>query len=109
MYDRGVSIPVTDLSAALADRPWGYLVTVGPDLRAHVVAVSVRLEDGSLWLTAGRTTRANAAERPEVTIVFPPVEPGGMSLVVDASAAVHDERVELVPGGAVLHRAAPPA
>lgn len=103
-----IVVDIHDLAGALTGRPWGYLLTVGPDLRAHAVAVPTMLDDGLLMMTAGRRTAQNAAERPEVTLVFPPPETGGMSLIVDGTAAVDDGRVVVTPVGAVLHRAALP-
>ena len=106
-----MSIPVAldDLAETLAGYPWGYLVTVGPDLRAHVLAVPSTYMDGEFVLETGRSSRANAAERPEVTLVFPSPEPGAFSLVVDGNAVVHDGHVEVVPSHAILHRPAIPA
>lgn len=106
-----MSIPVAlaDLAATVADRPWGYLVTVGPDLRAHLLAVPTDLRDGVFHADGGRATRANVAERPEVTLVFPPVEPGGYTLIVDGSAVVRADEVAVVPSKGILHRPAIPA
>jgi hypothetical protein len=54
----------------------------------------------------GNTTGANASARPLVSLVWPPSEPGGHSLIVDATAttAGDDGRVILEPTRAVLHR-----
>ena len=93
-----MSIPVSlaDLAAAVAAYPWGYLVTVSDDLRA-----------GVLYSDGGRSTRANIAARPEVTMVFPHPTPGEYTLIVDGSARVTDAgTVEFVPSSAILHRPA---
>ncbi|MFZ9629546.1 MAG: pyridoxamine 5'-phosphate oxidase family protein [Ilumatobacteraceae bacterium] len=102
-----VIVDIADLGSALADRPWGYLLTVGPDLRVHVLAVDTVFVDGAFRLATGRGSRVNAVERPEVTLVFAPVEPGGMSLIVDGAAELADDHVLVRPSKAVLHRAAP--
>lgn len=102
-----VIVDVAELGAALADRPWGYLLTVGPDLRVHALAVDTAYDGSCFRLTTGRGSRANAAERPEVTLVFAPTSPGGMSLIVDGTAEVADDHVVVTPSTAVLHRAAP--
>ncbi|MCB0981902.1 MAG: hypothetical protein KDB17_14760, partial [Ilumatobacter sp.] len=59
-------------------------------------------------LETGRSSRANAAERPEVTLVFPSPEPGAFSLVVDGNAEVRDAHVAVRPTHAILHRPALP-
>ncbi len=105
-----MSIPVTlaDLPDALGGFPWGYLVTVSDDLRAHSLAVPTDWRAGALHMQAGRGTRANATVRPQVTLVFPSPEPGAFSLIVDGTATVHDDGVTVSPSSAVLHRPAIP-
>lgn len=105
---------LSELEAALAAYPWGYLVTVGDDLRAHLLAVPTDYCDGALQAAAGRSTRANVRARPEITMVFPHPLPGEYSLVLDGLATVvaapDGERVSFAPSHAVLHRPAiPPA
>ena len=92
---------------------WCYLLTVSDEERAHLVALRPTIsgdgEDRRLRFDAGggRACR-NAAARPAVTLVFPPVEQGdGYSLVVDGHAAVEGSHVEVRPTSAVLHRPAP--
>jgi len=103
-----VSIPValSDLATALADYPWGYLVTVSPDHRAHSLAVPTDFRDGVLHAIGGRSTNANGAARPAVTMVFPHPEPGKYSLIVDGDLEVLDAEVVLHPTSAILHRPA---
>ena len=101
-----IPVAVADLPATLAGYPWGYIVTVGPALQAHVLAVPTEYRDGSFHLEGGRSTRANASERPEVTMVFPSPAAGEYSLVVDGTATVHDDRILVRPEHAVLHRPA---
>jgi hypothetical protein len=101
-----VAVALVDLAAALADRPWGYLLTVADDDRPRVRAVPTQLVDGRLRCATGDGARSNVTVRPNVTIVFPPVEAGGMSLIVDGDAEVVDGGVALTPTSAVLHRAA---
>ena len=103
-----MSIPVTlaELPTTLAQYPWGYLVTVGPSLRAHSLAVPTQWGDGALHANVGRSTRANVAEHPEITMVFPHPQPGEYSLIVDGIAAADDESLVFTPTSAVLHRPA---
>lgn len=106
--DGGMSIVVelAELPSVLDDHPWGYLVTVGPDLRPHVLAVPTHFADGSFHMDGGRATRVNGATHPEVTMVFPSARPHGYSLVIDGNVTVHDASIEVRPAKAVLHRPA---
>jgi hypothetical protein len=91
------------LSAALTDYPFGYLITVDEDYRVHTVTVEPTLRElpqgpegpegtagpGAILdvgLIGGRT-RNNLAHRSDVTLLWPPPEPGGYSLIVDGYAA----------------------
>lgn len=98
------------LAAALADFPFAYLITVDDDYRAHTVTVEPDLRDGVLdvGLIGGRTCK-NLANRSEVTLLWPPREPSGYSLIVDGRAAVakvgeDTVRLEVLPTRALLHR-----
>ncbi|MGE2817066.1 pyridoxamine 5'-phosphate oxidase family protein [Mycobacterium heidelbergense] len=101
------------LAAALPDYPFAYLITVGDDYRAHTVTVEPQLRDGAVLdvgLIGGRT-RENLAQRSDVTLLWPPTEPGGYSLIVDGTAEVSDGgdeavRLDVVPTRALLHREA---
>lgn len=98
------------LADALADYPYAYLITVDDDYRAHTVTVEPQLREATLdvGLIGGRT-RNNLAQRADVTLLWPPAEPGGYSLIVDGSAEVTDAEAEtarltVVPTRALLHR-----
>ncbi len=100
------------LAAALPDYPFAYLITVDDDYRAHTVTVEPQLRETTIdvGLIGGRT-RQNLARRRDVTLLWPPREPGGYSLIVDGKAEVTasaDETVHLgvVPTRALLHREA---
>lgn len=106
------------LAAALNNYRFAYLVTVDDEYRVHTVTVEPELRDGILGvgLIRGRT-RSNVENRSGVTLLWPPREPGGYSLIVDGQAQVaeagdrDDDTVELgvVPTRALLHRNADPA
>lgn len=86
-----------------------YLLTVSPGGRPHAVAVAAEVTDEGLRTTAGRTTAANAARSPLVSVVWPPDEAGGYSLIVDGEARVEaDGALAIRATGAVLHRPGPP-
>ncbi len=104
-----MSIPVElpDLARAIADYDYAYVLTVGGDQRAHIVATHPVWDGNELVVTLGRGSTANAAARPSISLCYPPVEAGGYSLIIDGTAAVGDDRVvRFAPTGAVLHRQA---
>jgi len=102
-----VKVDLDKLADALADFSFGYLITVGDDFRAHTVAVEPVLTDGSFDVgQMGSGTRRNAGEHPDVTVVWPPTEPGGYTLIVDGRAEVSDGGLTVTPTRAVLHRRA---
>ncbi len=103
-----MSIPVAlpELGETLAAYPWGYLVTVGDDMRAHSLAVPTNYEGGSLRAAGGRTARRNIVHHPDVTMVFPHPSAGEYSLIVDGTASEDGDDVVVVPSNAVLHRPA---
>ena len=86
-----------------------YLLTVTGDQRSHAVSVHVTWDDegeeAGLVAETGRGTAANAAARSTVTLLWPPYEPDGYSLIVDGAAETGD-RVTVRPQKAVLHRSA---
>jgi hypothetical protein len=114
------------LAAALPDYPFAYLITVDDNYRAHTVTVEPELRDlpdgpagpegpGAILdvgLIGGRT-RENLAHRNDVTLLWPPPEPGGYSLIVDGRAEATESdaqtvRLGVVPTRALLHREADP-
>lgn len=104
-----VKVDLGQLAEALADFAFAYVITVGDDYRAHTVAVDPVFSDGVLDLgPVGRSTRRNAESHPDVTLVWPPREPGGYTLIVDGTAEPTDAELRVVPTGAVLHRSATP-
>ena len=117
-------VDVKRLAAALTDYPFAYLITVDDGYRVHTVTVEPQLRefpDGpqghearlDVGLIGGRT-RKNLADRPDVTLLWPPSKPGGYSLIVDGTAELSDPedsadetaRLLVVPTRALLHREA---
>lgn len=102
-----MKVDLGELGQHLQRHPFAYLLTVGEDLRAHAVSVTPTLEEGGLLVTGlGRRTSGNLAAHPDVSLVWPPYEPGGYSLIVDGRATVIDETARVEPSHAVLHRPA---
>lgn len=65
------------------------------------------LADGALVIgPVGNATRRNASSHAQVTLVWPPRDPGGYTLIVDGVAKVADDALTVEPTGAVLHRPA---
>ena len=81
-----------------------YLLTVSDDGRPHATAVTVTWDGAALVAVVGRRSAANAKDRPEVSLLWPPVDAEGFSLIIDGAAEVDGERVSVRPAAAVLHR-----
>lgn len=105
-----MSIPVelNNLADAVARYRFAYLLTSSESGAPRAVAVTPVLEDGILGLRGlGRRTQANAKARPEVGLVWPPESADDYSLIVDGTATVADDAMQIRPTRAVLHRPAP--
>jgi hypothetical protein len=89
-----------------------FLLTVSDDARPHSVSVAVAWQGDALVMNPGKRTRANVAARALVSLLWPPIEAGGYSLIVDAEGSVRGDgeaaRVLARPTRAVLHRPATP-
>lgn len=104
-----VKVDIDRLADTLADFTFAYLVTVGDDDRAHATAVEPVLTDGVVDVgEIGRHTRANTTEHRDVTLIWPPREPGGYTLIVDGTCRPGDGTLRIVPTRGVLHRKATP-
>jgi hypothetical protein len=101
-----IAVGLDELEQALADRPWGYVITISDRQQTRLLAVPTRLVDGVLLVEAGGGTAASAAARPDVTMVFPPASGTEYSLIVDGRADVGDGTIRITPTNAVLHRPA---
>ena len=105
-----MSIPVDleSLREELAghERP-AYLVTAGDEGSPHLVSTFLTWVDGAFETECGASTARNLAVRAEVSVVVPPNEPDGYSLIFDATGEVVEgetRMVRLTPSKAVLHR-----
>jgi hypothetical protein len=106
------------LADALTGYHYAYLVTVDDSYRVHTVDVEPELREQviAVGLIGGRTRR-NVENRSAVTLLWPPGEPGGYSLIVDGLAQLIDAPdsdddtavLRVVPTRALLHRKADPA
>jgi hypothetical protein len=102
------------IEKVIAERGAGaYVLTVTGDGRPHAVYLDVACEGGRLVAAGvGATTAANAAARPNVSLLFPVSAAADYTLFVDGPATVEtrgDERcVVVTPTRAVYHRPGPP-
>ncbi|MGQ0463689.1 MAG: pyridoxamine 5'-phosphate oxidase family protein [Sporichthyaceae bacterium] len=102
-----IAVSLPELGATLGKFPFVYLLSVG-DNRPHILALPARVVDGVVVLPAvggGSSRRIEANEL--VTLLAPPYEEGGYSLIVDGTARLLEDGVEVAPTWAVLHRPAP--
>src|SRR4030095_12359703 len=76
-----------------------YLITVGDDAHPHAVAVDVTWERDTLALKVGKRSARNSSAHPQVSLLWPPNEPGGYTLIVDGTAAftTSDDRIVVTP------------
>jgi hypothetical protein len=87
-----------------------YLLTVTCEGRPHAVATNAAWRERELVARVGRRTAENAAQRPDVSLLWPPEEAGGYSLIVDGHARLEGEGdgalAVITPVRGVLHRPA---
>lgn len=99
-----ILVDLSALAEAVAKHPTAYLLVAG-DERPHVGEVRVEVRDDLLVVVApGRTACRVVPDRPAVTVLLPPAETDGYSLVVDGRAVVVDGEIHVTPNHAVLHR-----
>lgn len=110
-----IKVPLDELPTAMAARGAGYLLTTPSDDdrgRPHVMHVRFEpTEDGAdggprFRTSIGRSATRNIGAQPAVTLLFPPDDEGGYSLIVDAAAVVEAGEAVVTPVDAVLHRPA---
>lgn len=102
-----VLVDLADLPKTLADFERGFLLTSKGGLVKAVSARAVVAEGDLVVACPGRGSVANVGANPSVTLLFPPPGGGGMTLLVDGTAAVEGEDVRVTPTGAVLHKPVP--
>ncbi|CAN5470656.1 hypothetical protein BH11ACT7_BH11ACT7_06410 [soil metagenome] len=104
-----VKVDLDRLADTLAGFASAYLITVSDDYQARAVAVAPVLRDGVLDVgTVGGGTRRNLAARDGVTLLWPPRESGGYTLIVDGRVLPSSDEapLQVAPSHAVLHRPA---
>lgn len=90
-----------------------YVLTVRENATPHIAHLDMRLDGDVLRCGASRSAAANVVSRPNISVLWPPYEPGGYSMIVDVEARTVDGadglELELRPISGVLHRPATPA
>lgn len=101
------TVDVATLAQHAAGFGFAYLITINPKGRIHTSVVRPSVGDGTVTIAeaSGRSC-TNAAEHPEVSLVWPPADAGGYSLIVDGTAAASDSTLVVTPSRAILHRPA---
>jgi hypothetical protein len=103
-------VDLARLAVAIGDFSFAYLITVSDDYRVHTVTVNPVMREGILVVgPIGGRTRSNLTDRSDGTLLWPPREPGGYSLIVDGHATVTHTGTEtseltIAPVRALLHR-----
>jgi hypothetical protein len=107
-----LAMPASTLAEAVAH--YGreaYLLTIAND-GPHTSFVSVDLKGNVIACVIGKSAARNIASQPNVSLFWPPREPGGYALVVNGTATRQCEpsgvtRAEITLTKSVLHRAGP--
>ena len=107
-----IRVELGDLAGEIGRWGFGYLTTVSDDGRPHLLALRPVVADPATPVLrfdagGGRACR-NAAARPDVAVMFPPAaDSDGFSLVLDGTATVDGDHVDVTVTSALLHRPAP--
>ena len=99
-----MSIPVEPDQLEAELERYGYsafLLTVRDDETTHVAHMTFRFDQGNLRCPTSRSAARNIEQRPRVVVLWPPREPDGYSMIVDALC--------VTPTSGVLHRPAVPS
>lgn len=105
-------MPVRTLSEAISHYGCeAYLLTVAKD-GPHTSHVRVELRGGSIGCNVGVSAAKNIAREPNVSLFWPPTEPGGYALIVNGTAAGEHgltgvATAEITVTKSVLHRPGP--
>lgn len=88
-----------------------YLLTVSRD-GPHTSQVSVDLAGRVIGCSIGPSASRNIVEQPQVSLFWPPREPGGYALILNGTAAIQHGssgpiKIEIKLTKSVLHRSGP--
>tara|TARA_B110000014_G_C20085224_1_gene567494 strand:+ start:789 stop:1187 length:399 start_codon:yes stop_codon:yes gene_type:complete len=105
-----VPVDINNLENALDEYGLGaFLITTGDDGHPHVTHVLLSICSDGFLCDIGRKTSGNASSRPSVAMLWPPIEFGGHSLIVDGVVSVAEKpeggfQGIFKPKSAILHR-----
>jgi hypothetical protein len=87
-----------------------YLLTVAKD-GPHTSSVTIELRDGCVGCNVGASAAKNIVREPNVSLFWPPTEPGGYALIVNGTAKSKQQTgvtmAEIMLTKSVLHRPGP--
>ncbi|HQT77875.1 MAG: hypothetical protein B7Z80_10970 [Rhodospirillales bacterium 20-64-7] len=91
--------------------PEAYLLTVAKD-GPHTSNVTIKLHGDHIGCSLGVSAARNIAREPNVSLFWPPTEPGGYALIVNGSAASEHRPMgvtaaKITTTKSVLHRPGP--
>lgn len=101
-----IPVDVERLAAVLAEFGAGYLLTTSADGNVKAVTVEPQFAGATLRIAPSAGSAANLAGNPAATLLFPPPQPRGFTLLVDGTASATPDGIVLTPRTAVLHRPA---
>ena len=105
-------MPPTTLSDAIAQYGCeAYLLTVGQD-GPHTSQVSVDLHGNVICCAIGASAARNISNEPNVSLFWPPLEPGGYAMIINGiaagkHAATGVTQAEIALTKSVFHRRGP--
>lgn len=100
-----LKVELAELPAQIGNFEFAYLLTVDDDQRPRAVGVIPALVGAELLLgEQGNRTLSNVTARAQVSLIWPPKDAAGYSLIVDGMALISGKAVTLIPTNAVLHR-----
>ncbi len=107
------SVDLTRLAEKLSGRRLAYLTTADAECQVHTIPVTPVFNDGVVEVgpIGGKRTRANLSHSKRVSLLWPPAEADGYTVIVDGQADVSEignaqTSLKLTPGHAVLIRLA---
>jgi len=107
-----IPVPIEELADAAARYTQApFLLTTSDDARPHAIQVEVSVRGAAVSCDVGRRTGHNSLERPLVSLLWPPTESGGYSLIADGEMSVSGTPGDgatgtIIVSNAVLHRPA---
>ena len=105
-------MPIRTLAEAISHYGHeAYLLTVAKD-GPHTSNVTIELRGGCIGCNVGASAAKNIAHEPNVSLFWPPTEPGGYALIVNGAAASEHRptgvtMAEITLTKSVLHRPGP--